>query len=46
MKSLINGVHIVVDLDAVDGADQIAAGLTDAVDGCLAQGGEAVVLLP
>lgn len=40
LEVLINGVHIVVDLDAVDGADQIAAGLTDAVEGSFAQGGQ------
>ena len=38
-------MHIVVDLDAVDGADQIAAGLTDAVEGSFAQGGQTIVLL-
>lgn len=45
LEILVNGVHIIVDLDTVDGADQIAASLTHAVEGCLLQGGQAVALL-
>ena len=45
LEVVVQCVHVVVDLDAVHGADEVAAGLAHTVEGCLLQGGQAVALL-